>query len=133
MPTLDVSPAFLQAARTFLALGALLGGLGVAAGAFGAHGLESIVTPDRLATFKTGVLYHLLHAFALLAVGVLLLHGFDVRLAGWLFLTGIVIFAGSLYVLVLADLKIMGAITPIGGVAFIAGWAVLAWRTWTSL
>ncbi|MEM9998083.1 MAG: DUF423 domain-containing protein [Bacteroidota bacterium] len=116
-----------------LTLGAVFGGLGVAAGAFGAHGLENAVTPERLAVFKTGVLYHLLHTLALLLIGILLLQGLDVRLAGWLLAGGIVVFSGSLYVLVLADIPILGAITPIGGVALIAGWATLAWRVWGSL
>ncbi|MEM8600289.1 MAG: DUF423 domain-containing protein [Bacteroidota bacterium] len=133
MPPLDVAPALLQSARVLLTLSAVLGGLGVVAGAFGAHGLENTVTPERLAAFKTGVLYHLLHTLALLVMGVLLLNGLDVRLAGWLFVGGIVVFSGSLYVLVLTDTPIMGAVTPIGGVAFIMGWAVLAWRAWTTV
>ncbi|MEO1075315.1 MAG: DUF423 domain-containing protein [Bacteroidota bacterium] len=128
----DVLSVLVPSARTLLTLGAVLGGLGVALGAFGAHGLENLsyVTPDRIATFRTGVLYHLVHALALLVVGLLLLQGIEVRAAGWLFVAGIAVFSGSLYVLVLADLPIMGAVTPIGGVAFIAGWGLLAWRVW---
>ncbi|MEM6782840.1 MAG: DUF423 domain-containing protein [Bacteroidota bacterium] len=132
MPNPDLIPLLMPSARMMLTLGAVLGGLGVAAGAFGAHGLENVshVTPDRLAAFRTGVLYHMLHALTLFAVGLLLLQGIDVRLAGWLFIAGIVVFSGSLYVLVLTDTPILGAITPIGGTIFLVGWGVLAWRVW---
>lgn len=113
-------------------LGALLAGIGVATGAFGAHGLKSMVTADRLAVFETAVRYQMYHAFAILFVGMLMQSrsGLDLSLAGWLFLAGIVLFSGSLYVLVLADMRSLGMITPLGGVAFIAGWLVLAWRVW---
>ena len=116
--------------RFFLVAGCLSAALGVAAGAFGAHGLEGSVTPERLAAFETAVQYHVYHAFALLVTGLLMARHARADLlarAGWLFLAGTVLFAGSLYLLVLSDTPILGAITPPGGVAFIAGWIVLAW------
>jgi uncharacterized membrane protein YgdD (TMEM256/DUF423 family) len=115
--------------RLFFILGAIAAGLAVALGAFGAHGLESRVTPERLDTFKTGVLYHMVHALALLAVGWALTQwpGGAVQWAGYLFLTGIVLFSGSLYLLVLTDTPLFGIITPFGGLAFIVGWGLLAW------
>ena len=115
--------------RLFLVLGALAAGVAVAFGAFGAHGLESRVTPERVQTFETGVRYHIYHALALLIVGwaVAQWPGGSVQAAGYLFLTGIVLFSGSLYVLVLTDTPWLGAVTPLGGVAFIVGWALLAW------
>ncbi|MEM1043482.1 MAG: DUF423 domain-containing protein [Bacteroidota bacterium] len=117
-----------RAARLFLAVGALSAGLAVIAGAFGAHGLEGSVTPVRLAAFETAALYHFMHALALLAVGLLLERRPSrwVRAAGILFLVGTVLFAGSLYALVLTDTPRLGIITPMGGTAFIAGWGLLA-------
>lgn len=91
---------------------------GVIAGAFGAHGLREHVTAERLAVWHTGVEYQMYHALALLVLAKLNVH----RAATWLFAAGIVIFSGSLYVLVLSDTNWLGAITPIGGVCFIAGW-----------
>jgi uncharacterized membrane protein YgdD (TMEM256/DUF423 family) len=115
--------------RLFVALGALLAGLAVAAGAFGAHGLEGRVSPDRLETFRTAVAYQMYHALGLLVVGWAAAQGWGplVHGAGYCFVAGIVVFSGSLYVLVLTDTGWLGAITPIGGVAFIAGWLLLAW------
>lgn len=115
--------------RLFLALGALAAGIGVALGAFGAHGLESRVTPERLQTFETGVRYHMYHALALLVVGwaAAQFPGWPLQAAGYLFLAGLVLFSGSLYLLVLTDTPWLGAVTPLGGVAFIVGWALLAW------
>jgi uncharacterized membrane protein YgdD (TMEM256/DUF423 family) len=113
----------------FFVAGAIAAGIAVVAGAFGAHGLEGRVTPDRLETFKTGVTYQMYHALALLFVGWAALQGASgpVTWAGYAFITGIVIFSGSLYLLVLTDTGWLGAVTPIGGVAFIAGWGLLAW------
>lgn len=115
--------------RLFLALGALAAGIGVALGAFGAHGLESRVTPERLQTFETGVRYHMYHALALLVVGwaAAQFPGWPLQAAGYLFLAGLVLFSGSLYLLVLTDTPWLGAVTPLGGVAFIVGWVLLAW------
>lgn len=115
--------------RLFLATGALLAALAVAAGAFGAHGLEGRVTPDRLQTFRTAVSYQMYHALGLLVVSWAVAQGWGpaVHGAGYCFVAGILIFSGSLYLLVLTDTSWLGAITPIGGVAFIVGWLLLAW------
>lgn len=122
-------------ARTFLVLGAVLAGLAVALGAFAAHGLAPRVTPERLQTFETAVRYQMYHALALLLTG-WLLHQLDaatLTVAGWCFLAGIVLFSGSLYVLVLADVAWLGALAPLGGAAFMLGWGVLAWGLWQAL
>ena len=113
--------------RLFLIIGSIAAGLAVMAGAFGAHGLEGRVTPDRLETFKTGVAYQMYHALALLLVGWMGMQQSATLLtsAGVAFALGILIFSGSLYVLVLTDTAWLGAITPIGGVAFITGWGLL--------
>ena len=115
-------------ARTFLLIAALSGFVGVALGAFGAHGLRSRLTPDMLAVFETGVRYQLVHAVALFALAAFMdrLNGSLITTAGWLFVTGIVLFSGSLYLLALTGVTILGAITPLGGFAFLAGWACLA-------
>ena len=114
--------------RTFILIAALAGFLGVALGAFGAHGLRARLSPEMLAVFETGVRYHLVHAVALLALAGLMnrLNGWLVTTAGWLFVAGIVLFSGSLYLLALTGVTILGAITPLGGLAFLAGWACLA-------
>jgi uncharacterized membrane protein YgdD (TMEM256/DUF423 family) len=116
--------------KTFFAIGAVLAGLGVALGAFGAHGLKSTLSADMLANFETGVRYQMVHALALLVVALALgMAQWQNRLlvvGGWLFVVGVVIFSGSLYVLSITGLRWLGAITPIGGVAFIAGWVCLA-------
>lgn len=114
----------------FLVLAGVNGFIAVSLGAFAAHGLKSMLGPDLLATFQTGVQYHMYHTLALLAVGLLVLQfptQTGLRVAGYLFLAGILIFSGSLYVLALSGIRWLGAITPIGGVAFLAGWAMLAW------
>ena len=121
--------------RTFAALGALVaalavaaGAVGVALGAFGAHGLKSRVGPDLLVVWETGVKYHLVHVLALLATAWATERwgGPWTIAAGWLFVIGLAVFSGSLYLLVLSGQRWLGAITPIGGVAFIAGWVSLA-------
>jgi uncharacterized membrane protein YgdD (TMEM256/DUF423 family) len=114
--------------RTFVLIAALAGFTGVALGAFGAHGLRARLSPEMLAVFETGVRYHLIHAVAILAAAGLVerLGGRLVAAAGWLFLGGIVLFSGSLYALALTGISILGAITPLGGLAFLAGWACLA-------
>lgn len=119
--------------RTFFAIGALLALVGVAAGAFGAHGLKSRLEPDMLAVFEVGVRYHMYHALALLAAAWAWTRwpGSLVTASGWLFVAGIVIFSGSLYLLSLTGVRWLGAITPLGGVAFMAGWACLMWAAWT--
>jgi uncharacterized membrane protein YgdD (TMEM256/DUF423 family) len=117
--------------RTFLLAGAVAGLVAVAFGAFGAHGLRGRLTPEMLAVFETGVRYHMYHALALLLVATLIPRpgigdGRAIVAAGWLFVAGIVLFSGSLYLLAVTGVTVLGAITPIGGVAFLAGWALLA-------
>jgi len=112
----------------FLFLGALNGFLSVALGAFGAHILEGKLSDHYFSTWQTGVQYQMYHALALLAVG-LLMSKFPgsslVSWSGWLFFAGIVLFSGSLYVLSLTGVKVLGAITPIGGVSFLIAWILL--------
>jgi len=114
--------------RTFLLIGALAGFLGVTFGAFGAHALRERLSSEMLAVFETGVRYQMYHALALLLVSAMMprMGGWLVVSAGWLFTAGIVLFSGSLYVLALTGITIFGAITPVGGLAFLAGWACLA-------
>jgi uncharacterized membrane protein YgdD (TMEM256/DUF423 family) len=115
--------------RLFFALGALAAFIGVALGAFAAHGLKSRLDADLLATFEIGVRYQMYHALALLGVAWAFTKwpGSLVSAAGWLFVAGIVIFSGTLYVLALTGVRWLGAITPLGGLAFLAGWICLAW------
>lgn len=108
--------------------------LAVAAGAFGAHALRARVSPDLLAAFQTAVQYHFLHALGLFGIALLWQQWPDARAAlGWsalLLLAGIVLFSGSLYALVLTGMRAFGVVTPFGGTALLAGWAVLAWTAW---
>ena len=115
-------------ARVFFGLGALSALISVAAGAFGAHALRERLAPDLLAVFETGARYQMYHALGLLAVAwaVGRWPG-PASAAGWLFVAGTVLFSGSLYLLALTGHRWLGAITPLGGVAFLAGWAALAW------
>jgi uncharacterized membrane protein YgdD (TMEM256/DUF423 family) len=121
--------------RLFLGLGCLSAFVAVALGAFGAHGLRSRLVPDMLSVFEIGVRYQMYHALALLGVGAVggRLPGGAVALAGWLFVLGTVLFSGSLYALSLTGQRWLGAITPLGGLAFLAGWVALAWGAWTRL
>ena len=115
-------------AKGFFVAAAMLAFLAVAGGAFGAHGLKSRVSSDMIDTFQTGIQYQFYHALGLLVVAVMM-HLFSpgtmLKLSGFLFIGGIVVFSGSLYVLVLTGIKWLGAITPIGGLAFLAGWVCL--------
>lgn len=115
--------------------GALNGALAVMAGAFGAHGLKSKLAPELLATWNTGAEYHMYHALALVLVGAIAAAQPQVSLngPGAAFAVGIVLFSGSLYVLALSGVKILGAITPFGGLAFIVGWLWLAWAAFAAL
>ena len=115
--------------RSFFFLGSLLGGLGVALGAFAAHALRQRLSPDMLEVFETSVRYQLVHALALLAVALASAHWSHpaLKAAGWCFAAGIALFSGSLYLLALSGVRWLGAVTPLGGVAFLAGWALLAW------
>ena len=117
--------------RTFLLIGALAGFTAVALGAFGAHGLRARLGPDMLAVFETGVRYHMYHALALMLTAQMMgrTSGRLIVAAGWLFAAGIVLFSGSLYLLALTGITILGAVTPIGGLAFLAGWACLAFAS----
>lgn len=118
--------------RTFWTIGALLAFLAVAAGAFGAHALRGRVDADLLAVFETGARYHMYHSLALLlsAWAAERWPGPASRAAGWLFVTGIVVFSGSLYLLALSGIRWLGAVTPLGGVAFLLGWLALGWAAW---
>ena len=116
--------------RHFLFIGAICGFLTVAFGAFAAHGLKPLLSAGLLEVFQTGVQYQGMHSLALLIVGLL---GYQGRsdaliLSGWAFAFGILVFSGSLYLLALTDSRWLGAITPIGGTAFLIGWAALAWH-----
>jgi uncharacterized membrane protein YgdD (TMEM256/DUF423 family) len=114
--------------RTLLLLAAFAGFTGVTLGAFGAHGLKDRLSADMLAVFETAVRYHLVHAVALLASAALAARaqGRSVTMAGWFFTLGIVLFSGSLYTMALTGMTRLGMITPIGGLAFLVGWALLA-------
>ena len=114
---------------TFLLLAGLSGAIAVALGAFGAHGLRSRLSPDQLATFETAVRYQFYHVPGLLGAAWLATYwpGYWPPIAaGWLFLVGSLVFSGSLYLLVLSGRRWLGAITPLGGLALIAGWLCLA-------
>jgi uncharacterized membrane protein YgdD (TMEM256/DUF423 family) len=137
--------------RTFLILGSLLGLTGVALGAFGSHALRSKLPPERLATFETGVRYQLIHALALFAVVLTgrlryatvvgdsvagatayfgSIGGWAIA-AGWLFVAGVFLFSGSLYLLSWTGERRWGAVTPVGGLCWLAAWALLAVAAWT--
>jgi uncharacterized membrane protein YgdD (TMEM256/DUF423 family) len=114
---------------SWVRVGAILGGLSVIMGAFGAHGLEKYLDDYSKAVFETAAKYQMYHALALLAVGILALHGRSglvLNLAGWSFLLGTLIFSGTLYTLSLTGIRWLGAITPIGGLGLILGWFLLA-------
>jgi uncharacterized membrane protein YgdD (TMEM256/DUF423 family) len=118
--------------RIFFTIGSILAFLGVAAGAFGAHGLRGRVSPELIDVFETAARYHIYHALGLLAVAwaVSRWPSTATTAAGWLLLAGVVLFSGSLYLMTFTGMRWLGAITPLGGVAFLAGWAALAWAAW---
>ncbi len=123
--------------RLWLIVGAVNGFVGVSLGAFAAHVLRERLEARSFEIWEVAVRYQMYHALALVAVGLLAtrLAGGMVNAAGWCFLAGIVLFSGSLYALVLSGVRVLGAITPLGGVAFLIGWALLglaAWRGWAS-
>lgn len=121
--------------KNYLLIAALSGFLAVALGAFGAHGLKQKLAPDLLAVYHTGVQYHFYHTFALLLVAVLMLHwpqSAALRWSALLFCIGMLVFSGSLYALSLTGIRWLGAITPLGGVAFLAGWVCLALAAWNA-
>lgn len=116
-------------ARTFFVLGAISAFLAVAAGAFGAHALEARLAADRLETFQLAARYQMYHALALLAVAWACTRwpGAPATWAGWLFVLGTVVFCGTVYTLGLGGPRWLGAVTPLGGLSFLAGWLALAW------
>jgi uncharacterized membrane protein YgdD (TMEM256/DUF423 family) len=120
--------------RLFFLIGALSAFVGVAAGAFGAHGLKSRLGEDLLAVFETGVRYQMYHAFGLFAAAWAYARwpGSLAAASGWLFLAGTLVFSGSLYALSLTGHRWLGAVTPVGGLAFLAGWLCLAAACWKS-
>ena len=112
----------------FLFLGATGAFLGVAFGAFGAHGLKTMISPEMLAVYKTGVEYQMWHSFGLIVIALMQQHDMQSRLLKWaggLMFLGIILFSGSLYTLAILNLPILGAITPIGGVSFLISWSLL--------
>jgi len=114
--------------KLFVILGALLGGLSVAAGAFGAHALRAQLTPRMLEVFETGVRYQMYHALALFAAAWMIQQtdAPSAQVAGWAFVLGTLLFSGSLYAMALTGARGLGIITPIGGVVFLIGWVALA-------
>lgn len=115
--------------RFFFVAGAIAAFIAVALGAFGAHSLRTKLSPDMLNIFEVGVRYQMYHALGLIAVAWAITRWPEANLnaAGWAFIVGIVIFSGSLYLLSITDTRWLGAITPIGGLAFLIGWAILIW------
>ena len=118
--------------RNILISGAIVALLGVATGAFGAHGLRPLLSDHMLNVFETGVRYHLFHALGMLGAGLSLAYA-PIRyfkVAAWTFALGIVLFSGSLYALSISGVRALGIITPFGGLCFIVGWGLLAWGYW---
>lgn len=114
--------------NTLLLLGGIMMFLAVALGAFGAHALKEKLSDDKMKVYQTGIQYHLIHGIGLLLLGVLAgqMNGSSqVILAGWFLFAGIILFSGSLYALSLSGIRKLGAITPLGGLAWLAGWAIL--------
>ena len=123
-------------AKLFITLASLSGMFAVIFGAFGAHALKGKLDDQAIKIFETAVQYHFYHSFALLMVGVIALSQRQTVLlksSGWLFVVGILVFSGSLYLLSLTGVRWLGAITPLGGLALIAGWACLAATSWKLL
>lgn len=112
----------------FLFLGAISAFIGVAMGAFGAHGLKTMISPELLTVYQTGVTYQMWHAFGLIAIALMQQHDAQSKLLKWaggLMFLGIVLFSGSLYLLAILNLPMLGAITPLGGVSFLIAWSLL--------
>lgn len=127
----ELQSGMAEAGRSLLiALGALNAALAVGAGAFAAHGLRDRLEPRALEIFETGARYQMYHALAMVLAGALVPRFSGASTAGWIFQLGIVVFSGSLYALAVTDVKALGAITPIGGLAFLVGWVWLAWSAW---
>lgn len=117
----------------FLTMAAVSGFVAVALGAFGAHGLRERLAPDLLAIFEVGVRYQMYHALALVGVALALDRwpSASLQAAGWAFVAGTIVFSGSLYLLTLTEQRWLGAVTPLGGLAFLGGWALLAYSAWS--
>lgn len=116
--------------KTFISLGAINALLCILLGAFGAHGLKQMLSPDMLTVFQTGVQFHFYHAIGLMIIGIVLLHFNKSKLittSGWLMFTGIVLFCGSLYVLSMTGMRQLGMLAPFGGTAFMIAWGMLAY------
>ena len=117
-------------AQPIIATGAILALLGVAVGAFGAHALKARLDADMLAVYQTGVQYHLIHALGILLIGILI-HLMPATkllpIAGWTMVAGVLLFSGSLYALSISGVRVLGAITPLGGAAFLIAWAMVAY------
>ena len=114
--------------KLFITLGSINALLAVMLGAFGAHALKSRLTAELMVIYQTGIQYHFYHAFGLILIGIIAMHfpgSVLLKWSGWVMVTGIVLFSGSLYVLALTNIRWLGAITPIGGLAFIIAWLVL--------
>lgn len=119
-------------ARLFLAVASILAAFSVAGGAFGAHALKEKLNESALSSFETGVRYQMYHAIALLIVAFLVNQYPETKglvAVGWCFIIGIILFSGSLYGLSLGNIKALGPVTPLGGLAFIIGWSLLAWTS----
>ena len=117
-----------EESRKYLAVGAIISGIGVALGAFGAHGLKTRVDAASMAVYQTGVQYQLVHGLALIAIASSrdIITAARLKLIARLWTIGIILFCGSLYLLAVTGVKILGAITPLGGVCFLTGWLILA-------
>jgi uncharacterized membrane protein YgdD (TMEM256/DUF423 family) len=122
----------MKSSRLFLVTASTFGFLGVALGAFGAHSLKSSLSSEMLSVFETGVRYQMYHAFGLFVAALALQsrESRKIRTAGLLFVAGVILFSGSLYVLAITGILGLGIITPAGGVCFLAGWATMAWGFW---
>ena len=115
--------------KVFIILGSLNAFLAVALGAFGAHGLQNKLTEQMLATYETGVKYHMMHALGLILIGIISRYTSGsvlINWSGWLICAGIVLFSGSLYLLSISGIRWLGDITPLGGLSFLVGWILLA-------
>ena len=115
--------------KLFVVLGSLNAFLAVALGAFGAHGLKSMISADMLTVWQTGVQYHMFHALGLVLLGILihlLPQTTTLLISGWLIFSGIILFSGSLYAMALSGVRALGMVTPIGGIAFLLGWLLMA-------
>lgn len=123
---------FSQTSRLFILCGAISGFLSVSLGAFAAHSLKQQLSEHYLSVFQTGVTYQFYHALGLMLIGLIAYHHntTGIKLAGWFMLAGSVVFSGSLYLLSLTGIRWLGMITPLGGLCFLTGWALLAYSIW---